>query len=181
MFYRQCILVIDGKYNNNNGMSTGKYNNKDGMSTGKNNNNDSFLTGRVCFSLMTRLECASMAKHEQRKLRRISAESYVVHRCASGMRLTHCQSSREIAYSGSQVDQRSRSLTLRNSSKSGGCISSGREATVIVGSHSEFSMTVRSESRQEERKDGGQISGVRSERGVRPSLDLGEPAHSLKC
>jgi hypothetical protein len=36
-------------------------------------------------------------------------------------------------------------------------------------------------SRQEERTDGGQISGVRSEHGVRPSLDLGEPAHSLKC
>jgi hypothetical protein len=33
---------------------------------------------------------------------------------------------------------------------------------VIVGSHSEFPMTVRSESRQEGRKDGGKISGVRS-------------------
>jgi hypothetical protein len=42
-------------------------------------------------------------------------------------------------------------------------------------------MTVRSESRQEERKDGGQISGVRSERRVRPSLDQEEPARSLKC
>jgi hypothetical protein len=40
----QCILIIDGKYKNNNGMSTGKYNNKDGMYTGKNNNNDSMLT-----------------------------------------------------------------------------------------------------------------------------------------
>jgi hypothetical protein len=56
MFYRQRILVIDGKYNNNDGMSTGKYNNKHGMSTGKNNNNDSLLTGKVCLSLMTRLE-----------------------------------------------------------------------------------------------------------------------------
>jgi hypothetical protein len=36
-------------------------------------------------------------------------------------------------------------------------------------------------SRQEECTDGGQISGVRSERGVRPSLDPGEPARSLKC
>jgi hypothetical protein len=35
-------------------------------------------------------------------------------------------------------------------------------------------------SRQEERTDGGQISGVRYEHGVRPSLDPGEPAHSLK-
>jgi hypothetical protein len=52
---------------------------------------------------------------------------------------------------------------------------------MIVGSHSEFPMIVRSESRQEERKDGGQISGVRSERRVRPSLDPGEPARSLKC
>jgi hypothetical protein len=52
---------------------------------------------------------------------------------------------------------------------------------LIVGSHSEFPMTVRSESRQEERKDGGQISGVRSERRVRPSLDQEEPARSLKC
>jgi hypothetical protein len=42
-------------------------------------------------------------------------------------------------------------------------------------------MTVISESRQEERKDGGQISGVRSECRVRPSLDQGEPARSLKC
>jgi hypothetical protein len=62
-------------------------------------------------------ECASMEKQEQHKLRRISAESHTVRRCAPGMRLTHCQSSREIAYSGSQVDQRSRPLTLRNSSK----------------------------------------------------------------
>jgi hypothetical protein len=31
-------------------------------------------------------------------------------------------------------------------------------------------------SRQEEHTDGGQISGVRSERGDRPSLDPGEPA-----
>jgi hypothetical protein len=42
-------------------------------------------------------------------------------------------------------------------------------------------MTIRSESRQEECKDGGQISGVRSECRVRPSLDPGEPARSLKC
>jgi hypothetical protein len=92
-------------------------------------------------------ECASMEKQEQRKLRRISAESHTVHRCPPGMRLTHCQSSREIAYSGSQVDQRSRPLTLRNSSKSGGCVSLGGEATVIVGSHSEFLMTIKSELR----------------------------------
>jgi hypothetical protein len=52
---------------------------------------------------------------------------------------------------------------------------------MIVGSHSQFPMTVRSESRQEERKDGGQILGVRSERKIRPSLDQGEPARSLKC
>ena len=65
-----------------------------------------------------------MEKHEQRKLRRISAESHAVRRCAPGTRLTHCQSSREIAYSGSQADQRSRPLTLRNYSKLGGCVSS---------------------------------------------------------
>jgi hypothetical protein len=58
-----------------------------------------------------------MEKQEQRKLRRISAELHAVCRCAPGTRLTHCQSLREIAYSGSQVDQRSRPLTLRNSSK----------------------------------------------------------------
>jgi hypothetical protein len=52
---------------------------------------------------------------------------------------------------------------------------------VIVGSHSEFPMTIRSELRQEEHTDGGQISGIRSEHGVRPSLDPGEPARSLKC
>jgi hypothetical protein len=66
---------------------------------------------------MARTVCASMEKQEQRKLRRISAESHAVRRCAPGMRLTHCQSSREIAYSGSQADQRSRPLTLRNFSK----------------------------------------------------------------
>ena len=42
-------------------------------------------------------------------------------------------------------------------------------------------MTVRSESRQEERKDGGQISGVRSKCRVRPLLDQEELAHFLKC
>jgi hypothetical protein len=47
--------------------------------------------------------------------------------------------------------------------------------------NNEFPMTVISESKQEERKDGGQILGVRCERRVRPSLDLGEPAHSIKC
>jgi hypothetical protein len=35
-------------------------------------------------------------------------------------------------------------------------------------------------SRQEEQIDGGQISGIRSKSGVRLSLDLGEPARSLK-
>jgi hypothetical protein len=52
---------------------------------------------------------------------------------------------------------------------------------MIIGSHLEFPMTIRSESRQEERKDGGQILGVRSEHRVRPSLDPGKPARSLKC
>jgi hypothetical protein len=42
-------------------------------------------------------------------------------------------------------------------------------------------MTVRSESRQEECKDGGQISGIKSECRFRPSLDQEEPASSLKC
>jgi hypothetical protein len=42
-------------------------------------------------------------------------------------------------------------LTLRNSSKSGGCISSGGGAIVVVGSPiHEYPMVVRSESRQEE-------------------------------
>jgi deoxycytidine triphosphate deaminase len=60
------------------------------------------FTGRVCLSLMARSECArSMEKQEQRKLRRISTESHAVRRCAPGTRLTHCQSSREIVYSGS--------------------------------------------------------------------------------
>jgi hypothetical protein len=62
MFYRQRILVIDGKYNNNDGMSIGKYKNKDGMSTGKNKNNDILLIRRLCLSLMARSECASMEK-----------------------------------------------------------------------------------------------------------------------
>jgi hypothetical protein len=63
--------------------------------------NVGMFTGRVCLSLMARSECAAMEKQEQRKLRRISAESHAVRRCAPGTRLTHCQSSREIAYSGS--------------------------------------------------------------------------------
>jgi hypothetical protein len=66
---------------------------------------------------MARIVCASMEKQEQRKLRRISVESHVVRRCAIRTRLTHCQSLREIAYLGSQADQRSRPLTLRNFSK----------------------------------------------------------------
>jgi hypothetical protein len=44
--YRQSMLVIDGKNNNDAGM----------------------ITGRVCLSLMARSECASMEKHEQCKL-----------------------------------------------------------------------------------------------------------------
>jgi hypothetical protein len=72
--YRKSMLLIDGK----------------------NNNNDSMLIGRVCLSLMARSECASMEKHEQSKLKRISADSHVVHRCAPRPRLTCCQRSREI-------------------------------------------------------------------------------------
>jgi hypothetical protein len=34
MFYRQCMLVIDGKNSSNDGMCTGKYNSDDGLSTG---------------------------------------------------------------------------------------------------------------------------------------------------
>jgi hypothetical protein len=90
------------------------------------------------------------------------------------MRLAHCQRSREIVYSGSQADQRSIPLTLRNYSKLGGCISLGGEETMIVGSHSEFLMTVKLESIQEERKDGGHMSSVISKNEVRPSLDPGE-------
>jgi hypothetical protein len=71
----------------------------------------------VYFSLMARTVCASMEKQEQRKLRRISAKLHAVRRFAPGTRLTHCQSSREIVYSRSQADQRSRPLTLINSSK----------------------------------------------------------------
>jgi hypothetical protein len=56
----------------------------------------------------------------------------------------------------------------------------GREVTLIIGSHLEFSMIIRSESRQEECIDGGQIFGVRSEHRVQPSLDKEEPTHSLK-
>jgi hypothetical protein len=45
--YRQSVLVINGKNNNDVGM----------------------FTCRVCLSLMARSECASMEKQEQRKLR----------------------------------------------------------------------------------------------------------------
>jgi hypothetical protein len=52
--------------------------------------------------------------------------------------------------------------------------------TVIIGSHLEFPMTVRYESRQEEHKYGGQISRIRSEHRFQPLLDPGEPTRSLK-
>ena len=52
--YRQSVLFIDG----NNNIDVGMF------------------TGRVCLSLMARSECASMEKHEQRKLKLIS-EQYV--------------------------------------------------------------------------------------------------------
>jgi hypothetical protein len=39
--YRQSVLVIDGKNNND-----------DGMSTGKNNNNDGMITIRVCNQIL---------------------------------------------------------------------------------------------------------------------------------
>jgi hypothetical protein len=45
------VLVIDGKKNNN-----------DGMSIGKKNNNDGMFTSRVCLSLMEISECALMVK-----------------------------------------------------------------------------------------------------------------------
>ena len=34
MFYRQCMLVIDGKNSGNDGMCIGKYSSDDGLSTG---------------------------------------------------------------------------------------------------------------------------------------------------
>jgi hypothetical protein len=40
------------------------------------------FTGRVCLSLIARSEYAAMEKKEQHKLRRISAESHAVRRCA---------------------------------------------------------------------------------------------------
>jgi hypothetical protein len=43
------VLVIDGKNNNNDGMSTGKNNNNDSMLTiidGKNNNDEGMVTGK---------------------------------------------------------------------------------------------------------------------------------------
>jgi hypothetical protein len=140
------VLVIDGKNNNKDGMSTGKNNKNDRMLTvidGKNNNDEGMATGKnsshigrftvgrqqwkigrqkveYLFIINGKLnlmmtnkrkwqyqqcnedhmeisECATMEKQEQRKLKRISAESHAVHRCAPGTRLNHFQSSREIA------------------------------------------------------------------------------------
>jgi hypothetical protein len=48
-----------------------------------------------------KIRVCSDGKQEQRKLRRINAESHAVRRCVPGTRLTHYQSSREIAYLGS--------------------------------------------------------------------------------
>jgi hypothetical protein len=56
---------------------------------------------QVCLSLMARSEYEAMEKQGKCKLRRISVESHTVCRCAPGTRLTHCQSSRDIAYSRS--------------------------------------------------------------------------------
>ena len=46
--YRQSVLVIDGKNNNDDDMSTGKNNIDNGISKGKNNNDDGMITDRVC-------------------------------------------------------------------------------------------------------------------------------------
>jgi hypothetical protein len=47
--YKKSVLVIDGKNNNNDGMSTGKNNNNDSMLIvidGKNNNDEGMVTGK---------------------------------------------------------------------------------------------------------------------------------------
>jgi hypothetical protein len=119
------LTVIDGKNNNDEGMATGKNSSDVGRFTigrqqwkiGRQKAEYLFvIDGKLSPTMtnkrkwqdqqrnedrMARSECAAMEKQEQRKLRRISAESHAVRRCAPGMRLTHCQSSREIAYSGS--------------------------------------------------------------------------------
>jgi hypothetical protein len=56
----------------------------------------------------------------------------------------------------------------------------GGEASVIVASHPEFPMTVKSQCRQEEHADMEDRSRALDPR-VRPPLDRGEPARSLKC
>jgi hypothetical protein len=54
------------------------------------------------------------------------------------------------------------------------------ERTVMDRTMMENRLGRHSKSKQEERTDGGQISSVRSEHGVRPSLDPREPGHSFK-
>jgi hypothetical protein len=47
--YKKSVLIIDGKNNNNDGMSTGKNNNNDSMLIvieGKNNNDEGMVTGK---------------------------------------------------------------------------------------------------------------------------------------
>jgi hypothetical protein len=81
------------------------------------------FTGRVCFSLMERTTTRMENRKETMiasgivfsKLRRNNVEVHGELKCASGLRLT----------SFSLKDQRSRPLTLRNYSKSGGSVSPG--------------------------------------------------------
>jgi hypothetical protein len=78
-------------------------------------------------------------KSKLEKLRRNSAELHAERKCVPE---DHYQSSGEIVFSEMQMRSPKSSegskvaepLTLRNSSKSGGCVSSGGGATVVVGS-----------------------------------------------
>jgi hypothetical protein len=63
----------------------------------------------------------SMILQKESKLRRNSAELHAERKCASGPSVWK--------------DQRSRPLTLRNSSKLGGSVSSGGGETMVVGSN----------------------------------------------
>jgi hypothetical protein len=113
---------------------------------GKNNNDVGRFTGRVCMARTTtktqkskleklRRNSVSMQRSKlgkKRKLRRRSEKYAKTRNLQRDSSFQKCR--RGPSHQDSQKDQRSRYLTLRNSSKSGGCVSSGGGATVAVGS-----------------------------------------------
>jgi hypothetical protein len=109
------------------------------VNDGKNNNDDGILV-----AMMENRKAMMIASGiVVYKLRRNSAELHAERKCAPGTRLTSLPKIRRDSvfrnadetqsHQDSQKDQRSRPLTLRNSSKLGGSVSSGGGVIVVIG------------------------------------------------